>query len=245
MIHGIGAPLELWRPLETKLHRFRTVTVDPPGAGRSSMPKGRFRIADYAGVMEDLLTHLRLESANVLGLSLGGMMAQELAHRSPGRVEKLVLASTAPGWTLNPKMMSAFASPARRHTGWRDTRNTGDPQQPLDPRASQDADESSLAALLALHWHARRTYSLSPRGYLVGLRAAWGWTSRPWLAELSMPVLAISGSSDPIVPAANSRLIASRVPDGRLEIFPGGGHLCVLRESGKAARLIGDFLHDA
>lgn len=103
MLHGIGAPLELWRPLEPKLADFQTITVDPPGSGRSSTPEGSFGMREYAGVMDALLTHLRLDSAHVLGLSLGGMIAQELAYRSPGRVERLVLASTSCGWTLNPR----------------------------------------------------------------------------------------------------------------------------------------------
>jgi len=113
MIHGVGAPLELWRPLEAKLEDFQPITVDPPGSGHSSTPNGRFGMRDFAQVMEDLLEHLGVDSANVLGLSLGGMIAQELAHRSPERIEKLVLASTSCGWTLNPVAVGVIANRAR------------------------------------------------------------------------------------------------------------------------------------
>lgn len=239
MIHGIGAPLEFWQPLEPKLNGFRTITVDPPGSGLSSLPEGHFGMAQYAEVMDDLLTHLRLHSANVLGLSLGGMIAQELAHRSPDRIDTLVLASTAPGWTLNPARLAAFATPARllaRRLGGRSAASSG--TVPAD-------DEREDFFLLKLHWQARQTFSPSLRRYALGLRAAWTWTSRPWLSQLAMPVLAISGSDDPIVPAANGRYIASTVRNGRLEIFPGGGHLCILRESTKASRLISAFVRDS
>lgn len=233
MVHGIGAPLEMWRPLEPKLADFQTITVDPPGAGKSSMPEGRFRMAEFAQVLDDLLRHLRLDSANVLGLSLGGMMVQELAHRSPERVEKLVLASTSYGWTLDPRNVSLFATPARHYA-----RRRG--KQPARiPRKLRTEDGFSL---LRLHWQVRSAYKPTVPGYLLGLRAAWTWTSRPWLGDLQMPVLVLAGSDDSIVPVSNSRIIASRVPDGRLEVFPGGGHLCVLRESVRASRLIRDFL---
>lgn len=146
-----------------------------------------------------------------------------------------MLASTSYGWTLNPMTMSLFATPAR---GYARRHRMQDTPAPRGRQAEQDF------SLLRLHWELRRTYKPSLRGYLLGLRAAWTWTSRPWLGELEMPVLAISGSDDSIVPVANSRIIASTVRNGRLEIFPGGGHLCVLRESVKASRLIRNFLRD-
>ncbi len=233
MIHGIGAPLELWRPLEPKLSDFQTITVDPPGVGRSSLPQGRFGMPEFAQVLDDLLTHLRLDSTNVLGLSLGGMMAQELAHRSPQRVEKLVLASTSCGWTPDPMTMSLFANPARRYARRRHLLDA--PPQPHTEKES----------LLGLHGDLRSAYPPSPRGFLLGLRAAWTWSSRPWLHTLEMPVLAIAGSEDSIIPVANSRIIASTVRNGQLVIYPGAGHLCLLKESGTAAELIREFLLEA
>src|SRR4051812_44871662 len=71
LINGVGAPLEYWDPLEAELADFTTISVDPPGAGRSSTPRGRFGIRDYAQVMEDVLDHLGVLTANVLGVSLG------------------------------------------------------------------------------------------------------------------------------------------------------------------------------
>ena len=234
MIHGIGAPLELWRPLESRLSDFQTITVDPPGAGHSSMPQGRFRMAQFAEVMDDLLTHLRLDSASVVGLSLGGMIAQEFAHRSPDRVDKLILASTSCGWSINPMTMSLFATPVRRYA-----RDRG---APVAAAAAATLQAEPVSSLLRLHWELREHYNPSLRGYLVGLTAAWTWSSRRWLRELEMPVLAIAGSDDAIVPVANSRIIANSVRNGRLEVFPGAGHLCLLKQPVKAARLIREFL---
>jgi pimeloyl-ACP methyl ester carboxylesterase len=178
----------------------------------------------YAEVMDDLLTHVGLDSAHVLGLSLGGVMAQELARRSPERVKKLVLASTSCGIKSSPLSLALRATPARRRTRSRSHR----------PQGSD--------SLLRLQIELLGQYTPSVRGYLGQLRTALSWSSRSWLAELEMPVLVIAGDDDPLVPLANGRIIASSVRDGQLEIIPGGGHLCLFKESVHTSQLIRDFL---
>ena len=220
MIHGLGAPLEFWRPLESRLGDFRTITLDPPGSGRSSVPDGRFTMGHFAQVLEDVLTHVGVASANVLGLSLGGMMAQELAHRSPERVRRLVLVSTSSQRTFSARAL--LASATRRRS--------------LATPAEGDA------SLAGLQLELLREFGPPGRGFLLQLRTGLTWTSRPWLAELEMPVLAIAGDRDTVVPVASARRIAKTVRDGRLEVLHGAGHLCVLRRPEAAARLIRAFL---
>jgi poly(3-hydroxyoctanoate) depolymerase len=238
MIHGVGAPLEFWRPLEEELEDFQTITVDAPGAGRSSTPRGSFGMRQYAGVMDDLLTHLGLDSVNVLGLSLGGMMAQELAHRSPQRVEKLVLASTTCGLgsvPVHPRAWAAIANPARFYSR-RHYRKIA----PILYGRQIIEDP----ALLEEHLEIRRRCKPSIRGHYAQLRAASTWTSLPWLRKLDMPVLVIVGSDDQLVPVINGRMIASTVRDGRLEIIEGGSHVCLVQESAHTSRLIRGFLQE-
>ncbi|MBC2590213.1 alpha/beta fold hydrolase [Rhodococcus aetherivorans] len=102
MINGIGLPLEFWRPLEARLGRFRTITVDPPGSGHSSVPRGRFGVREHAGVIDDLLEHLGIDSAGVLGLSFGGMVAQELARRVPDASRGSRLPRRTAAWAACP-----------------------------------------------------------------------------------------------------------------------------------------------
>jgi poly(3-hydroxyoctanoate) depolymerase len=238
MIHGIGAPLEFWGPLEDHLADFQTVTVDPPGVGRSSTPRGRFGMREFAEVMDGLLTHLGLDSANVLGLSLGGMMAQELARRSPERIEKLVLASTTCGLgsvPVHPRTWAAIASPARLYSRrhYRKIAPILYGEQVLeDP------------ALLEEHMEIRRRSRPSLRGHYVQLRAAATWSSLPWLRRLDMPVLVIQGSEDQLVPVANGRIIASLVRNGRLEVIEGGSHVCLIQDAHRTSQLIRDFLEE-
>jgi pimeloyl-ACP methyl ester carboxylesterase len=230
MIHGIGAPFEMWRPLDRHLGGFTTIVVDPPGAGKSTMPDGRFRMSDFAGVLDDLLSHLRFASASVLGLSLGGMMAQELAHRSPERVDRLVLASTGCGWNADPQTSTLFATPSRRRARRRDAR-----AGVQRPRSQQEL------SFVQLQWELRQTYRPSVRGLKLGLVAAFTWSSRSWLHTLDMPVMVLHGTDDAVLPVANARIIAATVPDGRLEVYQDAGHLAVLQQPARTAGLLCDF----
>jgi pimeloyl-ACP methyl ester carboxylesterase len=226
LIHGLGAPLELWRPLEPSLSDFQTVTFDPPGAGLSTTPEGPFGMDRFAEVAADLLGHLGVESASVLGFSFGGMIAQEFAHRSPEQVDRLVLCSTVYRCTSN-------LTGAVRRLAYR-------PYRPTTPVA-----EKAMARATSLH----QLYSFakrrpSGRGVYVQLRAAMTWTSLSWLDQLDMPTLVIAGNDDPIIPLSQSQTIAARIPDCRREVIPGGGHLWTLKQPGKASRMIRGFLRE-
>jgi poly(3-hydroxyoctanoate) depolymerase len=231
LMHGLGAPLELWRPLEPWLTDFQLVTFDPPGAGLSTTPEGPFGMDRFAEVAEELLSQLGLGSANVLGLSFGGMIAQELAHRSPERVERLVLCSTVYRCTSN---LTGAAILAGRKLGYR-------PSQLATPLTEKAA--ARAASLRNLYTFAKRRPS--GRGVYVQLRAAMTWNSRSWLDQVDMPTLVIAGSDDPIIPLSQSRTIAARIPNSRLEVIPGGGHLWTLKRPHQASRLIGDFLAES
>lgn len=229
MINGLAAPLEFWRPLEARLGDFQTITVDAPGAGRSSTPIGAFGLERFADVMSDLLEHLDIDSASVLGLSLGGMIAQELAHRHPQRVEKLVLCSTTYRRTYNARGMGILARRAR--DGYRRYLDVSSGEQPASvsdpPLRLLPRDLGGLP---------------SGRGFVLQMRAAMNWSSRAWLDQLEMPVLVIVGADDLLIPVSQSRRIAEKVRRGRLVVVPGGGHLWALKQPAAAADMVRQFL---
>src|SRR6266851_9979632 len=97
-----------WEPVLRQLRRhFRLVLVDNRGFGRSDRPDGSFAVADMVGDIVAVLDAAGIERAHVLGASLGGMAAQELAITHPERVDGLVLACTTPGWPLGYPMPAA------------------------------------------------------------------------------------------------------------------------------------------
>jgi pimeloyl-ACP methyl ester carboxylesterase len=236
MIHGLGASFELWDPLDSKLTGFQRIAIDPPGSGRSSTPLHYFSIRRYAQVMADVLDRLELDTVDVLGLSLGGMIAQELAYRHDRRVRRLILASTTCGWggaLGDPRAMAVLATPARYYS-----RRHFHRVAPILYGRQIKHDPELYQEQLAI----RQLLKPSPFGYFVQLAAAWTWTSLPWLSRLDLPVLAVSGSDDPIVPLKNSQQIVARVPGARLAVVAGGGHLCVIESAAHVAELIAEFL---
>jgi poly(3-hydroxyoctanoate) depolymerase len=222
LLTGIGANIEMWGPFARLVRGLELIAVDAPGTGLSQRPRYPLRMRGLAHVVTALLDELSLDTADVLGYSFGGLLALELAHRSPARVRRLVLCATAQGLPVvppNPVPALMLLTPARyydprlfnfmtpRIAGGRTRRDRGQ----LD---------SQLAARLA------RPPQLL--GYAYQLYAAWGWTSVPWLWRVRQPALIIAGDDDPIIPLANPRIMARLMPSARLRIVEGGGHLFLL-----------------
>jgi Predicted hydrolases or acyltransferases (alpha/beta hydrolase superfamily) len=104
LINGLGASADLLVTLEERLAAVaHTIAIELPGAGRSPTPRRPLSISAMAKLLTDLLDELGHEQADVLGFSLGGIVAQQLAHDAPDRVRRLALASTACGWGSLPE----------------------------------------------------------------------------------------------------------------------------------------------
>jgi poly(3-hydroxyalkanoate) depolymerase len=236
LVTGIGAHLEMWGPLADALDGRELIAFDAPGTGRSPRPRTPMRMRGLAEHVTRLLDTLGHERVDALGYSFGGALVQELAHRAPGRVRRLVLCATAPGLgSVPPRPVAGLllVTPARyyhpllfraivpRIAGGRTAR---DPATLTEQAAARLAHPPSLA------------------GYAFQLYAAAGWTSLPWLHRLPQPTLVVAGDDDPVIPLANARLLARRIPDARLHVVAGGGHLLLLDEPEAAAPEIQAFL---
>jgi poly(3-hydroxyalkanoate) depolymerase len=243
LITGIGASLELAEPFETEMvtRGFRVISFDAPGVGQSTGYSCPRRMPGIARTIEHLLDALDLPRVDVLGVSLGGVIAHQLAHQAPDRVRRLVLAATGAGvYGLggipgSPRVLLEMATPRRYRSPDHYRRVAG---RIYGGGARQDPD-----ALLH-HSVARFTKPPSLTGYLGQLYALAFWTGLPWLHRLAHPTLIISGGDDPIVPAVNGRILARFIPDARLHIVPGGGHLFILERPSEIADLITDFLRN-
>jgi poly(3-hydroxyalkanoate) depolymerase len=238
LITGLGASLDLAEPFERELagRRLRVISFDAPGVGQStpySLPRRMPGLARTVRQMLEALGHRRVD---VFGVSLGGIVAQQLAHGAPHLVRRLVLAATGPGLggvPGSPRALLALATPRRYSSPTYYRRIAG---TVYGGAARRDPDALLHGSV------ARFVQRPSVRGYVGQLYAVSGWSSMPWLHRLAQPTLVLSGDDDPIVPLANGRILARRIPDARLHVVPGGGHLFLLERPAEVADLVATFL---
>src|SRR5207247_6691602 len=189
-----------------------------------------------ARTIKSMLDALGYQTVDVLGVSLGGVIAQQLARQAPQRVRRLVLAATGPGLggvPGSPRALLALATPRRYIQPDYFRRIAGDVYGGAARRDPDGALHGSLA---------RFTRPPSFAGYLAQLYAIAGWSSLPWLGRLRQPTLVIAGDDDPIVPLVNARLLHRLIPDSRLHVVRGGGHLFLLERPAEIAALVTGFL---
>jgi pimeloyl-ACP methyl ester carboxylesterase len=242
-IHGEGTPLllmggvwsqvELWDDVLPHLTGFRAIAFDPPGIGATDLPARPLTVGGLARFAGGVLDAVGVHRAHVLGVSLGGLVAQQLAHSLPNRVDRLALVSTgfgAPGIPGRPDVVLRF----------------------VRPRAYADLDELERSAGrifggrlraepgLVHRWHLRPAPDL--RSYLYRLVGTAGFSSLPWLHRLPHHTLVVHGDDDPIVPLINARTVACRVPHATLRVVHGGGHLMVLDSAAEVLPIVTDFL---
>jgi poly(3-hydroxyalkanoate) depolymerase len=238
VVTGLGASLELAGPFEQALttRGVQTVSFDAPGIGESTAYTLPRRMPGIARTIEAMLDALGYDRVDVVGVSLGGVVAQQLAHQAPQRVRRLVLAATGPGLggvPGSPRVLVALATPRRYHQPDYYRRIAG---RIYGGQARRDPD-----ALLGGS-PARFIQPPSMRGYLGQLYAIAGWTSLPWLHRLHQPTLVLAGDDDPIVPLVNARILARRIPNAHLHLVDGGGHLFLLEQPAQIAALVTRFL---
>jgi poly(3-hydroxyalkanoate) depolymerase len=236
---GIGASLELGQPFRDALPGRSTIAWDAPGAGASGVPWRRPSLRFVAECAVAVLDHLSLEQADVMGISWGGMVSQELARRYPSRVRRLILAATGTGWTSVPGDLRALPILL-------DTRRYSSPRFLEEVGASlYGGDVRRDPEILRRQASLRLLHPPTTAGYWWQLFATVGWTSVHWLNRLSQRTLVLAADDDPISHLANGRLIARLIPDAKLAVIEGGGHLFAITRPEETARLVDEFLAEA
>lgn len=234
LLNGIGANIEMWGPLASRLPGRRLIMLDMPGTGGSSALPVPLRMAGYARLVVRLLDQLGIEQTDVLGYSWGGALAQQLALDAPSRVRSLVLAATVPGLGGRPPapwVIALMATPARYYS-----RTYLRVVAPLVFGSTPSHAAGPFA-------EARLRRPPTVRGYSQQLYAISGWSSRRWLHRLRVPTIVVAGSHDPLVPQRNGRILCAAIRDARLHVVD-GGHLFLIEKPDEACRIIGDFLEE-
>jgi poly(3-hydroxyoctanoate) depolymerase len=239
LINGLGGTLEMWQPLVDRLEGREIITFDLPGVGASAMARRPLRMRGVVAVVAEMLRVLGYARVDVLGYSLGGAVAQELAHRHPERVDRLLLCATSPGMPSVPPHPIAgwlMLTPARYYDPW-----AARIIVPVIAGGRTARDQRALDADLA---H-RLQHPPNPLGYAMQLFAFAGWGSHRWLAQLPQTTLVLHGDDDPLVPLVNARYLARSIPAASLHVLEGAGHLMLFDEADRVSAVIEAFLSPA
>ncbi|MCA3748846.1 MAG: alpha/beta fold hydrolase [Rubrobacter sp.] len=234
LIGGLGFGRWSWfRQVPALSRHFRTVTFDVRGERRL-----REGVPDLTADVLALMDHLNIPRAHVLGSSLGGFVAQELALERPERVDRLVLIGTSAGrgspMTMSPRALLDMA-------GWPGLDGERAVRRGLETATSASYRRRNPDEFEQLvRW--RMADSPSAAAYYDQLRAGARFDSSRRLDRITAPALVIHGTEDRYVPPANGAALAEGIPDARLRLLDDAGHLVFIERFGAVNREITTFL---
>jgi 3-oxoadipate enol-lactonase len=239
LIQGLGFGRHGWEPVLPKLRRhFRLVLVDNRGSGHSSRPAGSFAVADMAEDIVAVLDAAGIRRADVMGASLGGMVAQELAITHPERVEGLVLACTTPGWPFAYPMPVASIRLLMATAGLTaETALRCHTENALSARTVRDHPELVDRLVELQRSQPPSTAALSAQA----TAGAW-YVGRLMQTRIRARTLVLQGRADTVVDPRNAHLLAERIPGAELVTFPALGHLMFWEDPDGFADVVASFL---
>jgi 3-oxoadipate enol-lactonase len=222
LIQGLGFDRTGWEPVLRLLEQhFRLVLLDNRGSGRSDLPTDSLTVAEMAADVVAIMESAGIGAAHVLGASLGGMIAQEVAVDYPDRVDGLVLACTTPGWPfaypMPAKSVRLLAAQRglppevalRRHV-----------ENALSPRTV--ANNPALVERIIAH---ERSRPADPGAWSAQLSAGARYSGRLRQTLIRARTLVLHGDADAVVDPRNAKLLADRIPRARLVMLHDLGHL--------------------
>ena len=230
LIHGLGYARWGWEPvLEPLARSFDVILFDNRGIGDSDAPAGPYTTAELAGDALQVLDEAGVERAHVLGTSLGGMVAQELALAAPERIDRLVLACTTPGGS------ESFPMPAQTVK----LMTSGATLRQFVENALAPESDADLVERILRH----REATAQPLGAWTAQAAAGAtFDALDRVERIVAPTLILHGTEDAVVDSRNTALLALRIPNARAELFPGGGHLFFWGQPDRFVDVVTEFL---
>ncbi|MBN9390047.1 MAG: alpha/beta fold hydrolase [Chloroflexi bacterium] len=248
-LHGISSNSRSWqRQLELLADRYRVIAWDAPGYGQSAehpgaytrgnqgeQPEGLPKMGWYADQLAGLLDALQLPKAVIVGLSMGGVLAQEFYRRHPERVLALVLSDTNTGGGARP--------PAERQARL-EGRLKALAELSLEEMARQRAPallspEPAPGLVAEVEAMIRELHPAGYRAMVLALDAA---DTRPVLPTVAVPALVMWGDQDRVTPRPEADILRTGIPGAAFEIIPGAGHLSNLEQPAAFNRAVAAFL---
>ena len=222
-LHGVGCSARSWeKQLEALAATRRVVAVDTRGHGLSDRTYGRMSLQDYADDVLAVMSELGISSAPIVGISMGGMVAQTMALTAPGRVSSLLLADTCA--RADPEMAAGMKA-------------VGSLALTSGMKAAAESVKPATfcaAAIAENRPHVRdfeeQFCATDPLTFSIAMDALAGLDVLDGLARITAPVLVLIGAEDVLTPLVYAKAIASAVPGAELRVIERAGHLSNLDE---------------
>lgn len=236
LLHGLGATGASWTLQLPALAGagFRPLAPDAPGFGESPYNGRGWNVRRVAAQMAELLEALATGPAHVVGLSMGGVIAQQFARDFPHLTRNLILVSTFA--VLRPDSLSGWLYFLRRAIGV----ILGGPRAQaglVAGRVFPRPDQSPLREML-LDTIARA----DRRAYRAAMRSLALFDSRRWLKDIAAPTLVLTGADDTTVSPARQKILAQSISGARQVVIEGAGHALNVEQAEAFNRLLLDFL---
>lgn len=240
MIMGLSANIDWWHPyvIEQFSKHFKTVTFDNRGAGRTDKPAIDYSIKIFADDTVGLMDALGIKKAHLLGVSMGGIIGQEIALSYPEKVDKLVLVSTTCGGPnsvpVPPETLQIMLS-REEVTVEERMRQTVDLLYPEEyrennPEIMEEAVRRLMIAPIPLD------------AYMRQLQAASQFDSYDGLQNIKAPTIVLTGKKDILLPWENSKILAERIPGAKLVTFEESGHGMLSQNAEEFVQAVIEFL---
>ena len=234
LIHGLGSSTEDWEPQVNVLARdFTVITYDVRGHGRTAKPAGKYTVPQFADDAAKLIRQLELGPVHVMGLSMGGMIAFQLAADHPDLVRSLIIVNSGPEMILRTWQEKLAIAQRRLIVRMMGMRKMG---EVLAVRLLPAPQHATLRATFATRW-ARN----DKRAYLRALSALVGWSVAARLPSIRCRVLVVAADQD-YTPVAWKREYTSKMPNATLAVIPDSKHMMPVERPERFHEVIVPFL---
>jgi pimeloyl-ACP methyl ester carboxylesterase len=251
-IHGLSGSWQNWLENLSVLAEagFRCIALDLPGFGQSPMPREPITISGYGALVDELLQELGAGPASLVGNSMGGFIAAEVAIRFPARVERLVLVSAA-GLSVEGLRHDKGMALLRHadfvltaYVGWWASRSDAVARRERLRRVAFSivtAHPEKLPAPLV----SESLRGSGKKGFIPALEALTTYPIRERLPEIGCPALIVWGTGDHLVPVKDAHEFERLIPDSRKVIYPDTGHLPMMERPTAFNALVQAFIAEA
>lgn len=233
-IHGLGSSARDWQlQVEHFSSRYTVITYDVRGHGASEKTSSPYSIRQFASDAKALLDHLGIESACVVGISMGGMIAFQLAVDEPTAVDGLVIVNAVPEFkprSFGQRLHTVQRFLIVRLLGMRGVAKI------LAARLFPGPSHARLREQFIERWSAN-----DKRAYLASMRAIVGWSVVERVSEITIPTLFVAAEHD-YTPVALKRSYAEKMPNARLEVIADSRHATPIERPDELNKLIDEFL---